>query len=284
MSEGLRLGCTALHSKATGLSIVNSSPCSYCGVFEPKLYWDRCVSCRFALHPLLMSNLQIKWQCQQRDCCSLISFNCVADWSLTPYNDRLITPSAEALQCLLREERIIIVWAFFFWTGKLRFLLVSEAGDITVKLFVTSSLMLLFLDSEEFVTHLLEIRGVFWACICNERKAVTKHNYYIDRKFSVTCHRAAAAPAVFFSGACQWGVINVPGGKNLSVWGFSSFGLEICVERNASAVLQRKGATVRQKSLWLPIAAHTSRNVCEVSMCIALAALWFIAKEKYLHF
>lgn len=72
--------------------------------------------------------------------------------------------------------------------------------------------------------------------------------------------------------------------ERISVWGFSLFGLEICVERNASAQFQGKGATVRQKSLWLPIAAHTSRNMYGVSMYMALTALWFMAKEEYLHF
>lgn len=56
---------------------------------------------------------KIKWQCQERDCCCLMSFNWVTDWSLTPCNDRLITPSAEAL-----GGGIIIFWAFFL-TGKL---------------------------------------------------------------------------------------------------------------------------------------------------------------------
>lgn len=36
MSEGLSLGCRSPHSKRTGLSRVNSSPCSYCGLSEPK--------------------------------------------------------------------------------------------------------------------------------------------------------------------------------------------------------------------------------------------------------
>ena len=49
---------------------------------------------------------------------------------------------------------------------------------------------------------------------------------------------------------------------------------------------QGKGATVEQRlvSLWLPIAAHTSRNVCGVSTCMAFTALGFIAKRGYLYF
>jgi len=49
---------------------------------------------------------------------------------------------------------------------------------------------------------------------------------------------------------------------------------------------QGEGATGQQRlvSLWLPIAAHASGNVCGISRCLAFTALGVIAKEEYLYF
>lgn len=50
---------------------------------------------------------------------------------------------------------------------------------------------------------------------------------------------------------------------------------------------QGEGARVGQRLvvfLCLPTAAHASRNVCGISICMAFTALGVIAKEGYLHF
>lgn len=110
MSKGLRLGCQNVPSKKTDLATLLVA---IVGSLNPKLYKMDVFP---APSPFLLSlsqTVKIKWQCQQRDCCCLMNFNWVTDWSLTPCNDRLITPSAEAL-----VGGIIIFWAlvlFFFF-------------------------------------------------------------------------------------------------------------------------------------------------------------------------
>lgn len=67
------------------------------------------------------------------------------------------------------------------------------------------------------------------------RKAIAKHNKLI-RKFSVIYHRAAVS-AAYSSGVPAMVLTNGPGGKNLSVWVFSSSDIEACMERKASSLL-----------------------------------------------
>lgn len=158
----------------------------------------------------LCQTFKIKWQCQQRDCCCLMSFNWVADWRLTPCSDRLIARSAEALQHILGGNNYCL--GFFPLNWDASFLASAWARWYYCKDFCNKWVDV-FQNQRSLWPPIWDMPIFSSMCMQNVEKSSNK-TQGPHRMFSVMWHRAAA-PAVCSSEVPTSMVTNGPGGKNL---------------------------------------------------------------------